>query len=151
MDMAGQTNLGDDDRRKLWKECLARPVREQVELADDLLQMTSSPLGSSDPSDWTLLELFQHPCPPIPWLNGVARFAKRSHRDGSLDPAIAQAIYQVVMAEALVRRKTHLTLMSDSVLQAGFETALAYSWLDGDSRWLLDQAIAIIKPPTREG
>ncbi len=148
--MASQTDPGDDKLRKLWKESLARPVREQVDLADDLLQMTSSPLGSSDPSDWTLLELFQHACPPVPWLNGVARFAKRSHRDGSLDPAIAQAMYHVVMAEGLVRRRTHLTLTSDSVLQAGFETALAHSWLDGDSRWLLEQAIAIIKPPDRE-
>jgi hypothetical protein len=144
--MADEAILSDDELKRLWKEALARPVREQVEMADDLLQMTSSPLGGSDPSDWTLGELIAHACPPVPWLKGVSRFARSSQRDGSIPPRIAHALYHVIMAEGLVRRRTHLTLTADSTLADAFETALAYRWIDGNSRTLLEQALAIVRP-----
>lgn len=134
-------DAGADEQRlaEEWKERLARSVGEQVQLSDDLMQMTTSPLATSDPADWTLAELLHHGCPPIPWLKGVAYFARGSLREGSLNPAIATVLYHAALASAHIRRGYRISRSSDAVLDIGLSECLTYPWLDRDTRRLLEE------------
>lgn len=125
-----------------WKECLSRPIREQVEMADDLLQMTYSPLGQSDPADWTLAELIQHGCPPIPWLMGIMRFARSELRAGRIDVRLGTVLYHTALAAGLVNRGARLSRSSDEVILLGLRAALDHPWLDRLTKKLFERAAA---------
>lgn len=151
--MAADSEVPEDEKRLAdeWKQRLARAVGEQIQLSDDLLQMTTSPLGKGDPADWTLAELLHHGCPPIPWLQGISRFARSCLRDGSMDPAIATALYHTALASALVRRGAWITSADNSVLEFALSDCLNYSWLDRDTHRLLEEARSRVQasaPPT---
>lgn len=148
----GGTNMSGENPQAIdphalkteWQRRLESSVASQMDMADDLLQMTTSPLAKNDPADWSLIELLEHPCPPVPWLQGVARFARAGTRDGSISRPISSALYLAAVAAALVHRQTYITRSSDTVLRLGFEEALSYDWLDRPTRDLIQKGYASI-------
>lgn len=143
-------SVSHDRDESEWKLRMRTPVGQQIQLADDLLQMTMSPLGGSDPADWALGELLHHPCPPVPWLRGVSRFAKGGLREGSLNPQMAMTLYFAAVASALVKRNAQLSRLSDPDLRNGFALCQTHDWVDKETCLLFEQAQSLLRPPMED-
>lgn len=137
----------DDDLAVMWRHQLQLPVLGQIDMSEDLMQQTFSPLGGGDPSEWSLGELLLHGCPPVAWLEGVELTAKRMAREGILPRPITSLLYLAAVASALARRDKRTTRSSDEVLRLGFFASLAAAWLDEPTRALLLSANAKLREP----
>jgi hypothetical protein len=140
----------DDDLAVMWRHQLQLPLLGQIDLSEDLMQQTISPLGGGDPSEWSLGELLFHGCPPVAWLEGVEISAKRMTREGILPRPIASMLYLAAVASALAKRDKRTTRSSDEVLRLGFSASLSVAWIDEPTRALLQSATAKLRAPQED-
>jgi len=84
-------------------------------------------------------DLFRHPNPPVKLLIMVKDFAKRtSLSPNSLLPSeIAKVLYYSAIAAAILRCSRRITNLNDASLRCGLEWAISLSWIDSDTRCLL--------------
>ncbi len=89
-------------------------------------------------------ELFRHPAPPLELLQLTKDFAKlnRDHPESCLPPEIALALYYLAIAAAWVRLGKRITQLPDAELRRGLAWTRGQSWVEGETRELLDAALA---------
>lgn len=90
-------------------------------------------------------DLLRHPHPPLDLLRLTKDFAKRN-RDNpeSLIPAeIADALYYLSIAAALVQCGKRITRLTDAQLQGGFAWVEAQNWIDDETKDVARKAMRV--------
>jgi hypothetical protein len=99
-------------------------------------------------------DLFHHPSPPLELLRLTKDFAKANmdHAESMLPRQVAAALYYASIAAALVRLDTRISQLKDAELREGLLWAQGESWIDSETKQLLDQAARRLRPgDAREG
>lgn len=99
-------------------------------------------------------DLFHHPSPPLELLRLTKDFAKANmdHAESTLPSQIAAALYYASIAAALVRLDIRISNLKDAELRDGLRWARNESWIDPQTKELLDQAARKLRPAeTKEG
>jgi hypothetical protein len=82
---------------------------------------------------------FQHPHPPIEWLEATRQFAKtcRTNPEGPIPDEIATLLYALSIAVALTKCQRRITKLNDTGLRHCLGWAIAQTWVDADTRAVL--------------
>ena len=90
----------------------------------------------------TFADLFRCPRPPVELLEAAKRFAKysRVQAEESLPADIATVLYFLAIAAALTKCDQRITALDDESLRRGFAWSQEQTWLDENSRAILEEA-----------
>ena len=92
----------------------------------------------------TFGDLLSHPCPTLDLLRLAKDFAKGadSRINDPLPAAIAQALYLLVIAAALLAHGERITSMDDAALREGLAWVASQKWVDRSQRRIAANALA---------
>jgi hypothetical protein len=92
----------------------------------------------------TFRELFQHPHPPVEFLEATKRFAKRCRNqpESPLPDEITTLLYFLAIVVARTRCGVRISGLDGEALRTGLDWALEQPWLDPTVRELLREGIA---------
>jgi hypothetical protein len=91
-------------------------------------------------------DLLRHPHPPLDLLQVTKDFAKRNRdsQESLIPPEIADALYFLAIAAALVKCGERITRLADVPLQNGFVWVEAQAWIDNESKVIVREARRVI-------
>jgi len=91
-------------------------------------------------------DLLHHPSPPVELLRLTKDFAKAhlSHPDSPLPREIAQVLYFGSIVVAMMRTGKRISGLPDAAVRDGLEWAVSQSWMDEDTRGLLEEGVRFI-------
>ena len=133
----------DEDLAAMFRHQLAAPLLAEV-AAQHAGAPPAVPAGLSEGA--TLGDVLRHPAPPAGALPLVKRFAKAAKNDPDrpLPPAIANALYHLAIAAALVRSGERISSLADAELTEGIRWARGQGWLDAKWQELLAAARTLL-------
>ena len=134
----------DEDLGAIFRHQLAAPLLAEVAAQHAGATPPAVPPGLSEGA--TLGEVLRHPAPPPGALRMVKDFAKaaRNDPDRPLPPAVADALYHLAIAAALVRCGERISSLPDAELVKGVRWARGQAWLDPEWQALLAAAKAAL-------
>jgi hypothetical protein len=93
-------------------------------------------------------DLFHHPSPPLELLRLTKDFAKANmdQAESTLPAQVAAALYYASIAAALARLDIRISQLKDAELREGLLWARGESWIDSETKQLLDQAAGKLCP-----
>lgn len=104
---------------------------------------------NSDRAEWTYGKLLADPAAPLEALSQLKGFAKinREHPDSALPREIATVLYYASIAAALTKHDQRISSLGDGDLGEGLAWAAEQSWLDEDTRTMLERCIKRLNQP----
>ncbi len=118
------------------------PLGPDLGRVDSALRVSRRALTAGDGESLrTFGDLFHVSHPPLEVLEATKRFAKYSRtQEESLPAEIATALYYLAIAAALTKCGRRITALDDQTLRHGIAWVRQQTWLDEDSRTVLDEA-----------
>lgn len=156
--LAGLLDIKEkEDANELWRENefpellaqqLAAPLEFDLTTSDPKTQTKINEVHSTvKKPPGTFGELFHHPHPPIGLLKLTQKFGKKiaDRRDTSLPWQVGYVIYATSIAVALVRCGEIISGLSTDELRKGLKWSIKRSWVDDQTRSLLQAGLEHLK------
>jgi hypothetical protein len=154
--LAKMMGVGSDPAGLWQTEELGEVLRHQLEsplefqilgVDQDLVEELRAK-WASDPPIETFGQLFNHPDPPIEFLELTKQYAKASrvHSDGPLPEEVAVVLHLLTIVVAMTKCGKRITRLDDQGLGFGLAWALDQAWLDESTRALLATGLDRIRP-----
>ena len=153
--LARMMEVGADPRR-LWRpEELGAILRHQMSAAVEfdlgtLERGRARKLRTLASAEGLLVrsfaDLFDHPHPPLEFLEMTKQFAKasRHHPDSPLPKEVAAVLYFGSIVAAMLRLGRRITRLDDDALRRGLRWLAAQPWLDERSRALFNEGLEFL-------
>ena len=140
---AGQQPLwASDELGAILRHQMDAPLEPDLGKVDAALREWRQALTAGDGEPLrTFGDLFRCPHPPLELLEATKRFAKYSRvQEESLPAEVATVLYFLAIAAGLTKCGRRITALDDQALQHGLAWVRQQTWLDENSRAVVDEA-----------